>query len=191
MSLPANKPQIMLWCISEGSYYVQIIYNPSPSQTDANETTIQRTSLLRDGLLSTCLPIFQEPRHTHFRAKILPQQNYKFQRSVILRVIGERLSCSPVDGLRVSLRSSMIDSGNCANTSACVMMKEFNQNGHLVCEARCRHYGKLEFVFIEAIRHDDGRPNPSLCEIMFFQWIELWQNGNLLIAHSPQTPLAD
>ena len=158
---------VNILCISGGPDYVQIFYNPSPVQMDATEKNSQQTRLLRDGLSSTCLPIFQEPRYTHFVAKVRPQRKYKLQRLVTLQVIGEGLSCSPVDGLRVSLRSSMFDSGNCANTSACVMMKEFSQNGLTICEARCQHQGGWDFAFIEAIRRDDSRPNPSLCEIKF------------------------
>ena len=169
MSLASDnqRSHVRILCISGGSDYVHIFYNPSPAQMDANGTSSQRTRLLRDGLPSTCLPIFQDYQHRHFRAKVLTQRKYQLQRSVTLQVIGEGLSCSPVDGLRVSLRSSMIDSSNCANTSACVMMKEFIHDGLSVCEAKCRSQGAWDFALIEAIRHDGEKPDPSLCEIVF------------------------
>ena len=156
-------------CIPGGPDYVQIFYHSSSGLMEANAKSSHRTRLLRDGLRSTCLAIFPDPQQTHFRAKVLPRRKFDFQRLVTLQVIGEGLSCSPVDGLRVSLRSSGSDSGNCnvTDTSACVMMKEFNQNGLSVCEAKCQHHGTWDFAFIEAIRHDDGRANPSLCEIEF------------------------
>ena len=154
--------------ISGGPNYVQMYYNlqpPSACMTTYNMSSI-RTPLLRDNTASTCVDLFPALKHDQLQVKVLPHQTYLSQSMFTLQVWGTGLSCSPVDGTRVSLHSSCRGGEDHANIVPCVMMKGHGTNDLTMCYARCQTPGSWDYAVINIKRRADGK-RQTLCEIRF------------------------
>ena len=154
--------------ISGGQDYVQMYYNPEPPSACMATYTMSslRTPLLCDGRISTCVEIFFESTHYRLQAKVLPQHNHIPNSAVTLEVWGTGLSCSPVDGISVSLHSSCRGDEDHIDIVRCVMMKEHEENGLTMCAASCHTSKKWDYALIN-IWQRGGENLKKLCEIDF------------------------
>ena len=99
----------------------------SCSRLEIYQESEESTLVLRDGNIHTCIQAFPD-NQTYFLAKVLaPTVFYGYTGGATVTVVGEDISCSPAEGMAVSLLPSC-DSSHCPSAVRCSSKNGFSRN---------------------------------------------------------------
>ena len=171
MGYTVCQPQNVLSKFSGGSNYVQIFENIDVRIPMAKfEMSKDRTHLLRDHLMWTCITVPDDPLKNNDVLKVLPGRPHHFKRHFVVHIAGRGLSCSPVDGIRVFIQPTCVDAANCPTILPCVSLREYTMTDLTVCKFRCESQEFLDFALVDIASfnlHAEVSIVREVCEIWF------------------------
>ena len=156
-----------------GPDYVQIFYNIDtlPAMPTTFQHSDDRTQLLRDGDVSTCIPVFPAAEPNSVIYKVLPRRLFFTYHPFVFHILVRGLSCSPIDGLVLSIISQNMH-GNHRNYTPCKALKgtETQATGdYKECKMKCHLHESWESILVEVRRR-------TLLNIDYNSWFicEIW-----------------
>ena len=137
--------------LAVGVNYVQLFSNINPIKEPLEKYQVSehRTDYLRDGDVTTCVPVFTTPEMTYVQMKVVISRDYLFKRIFHVDVFTKGWNtCSPTEGVRgiVYLADKVFP---------CVALEENIQGGTETCRFRCDGRYGLDFVLLEVKRLND------------------------------------
>ena len=134
--------------------------NPLNKTVGKYQLSEERTSLLRDGDVATCVPAFPSKEMSYAHMRVLPEMSYLYKRIFHVDVVTtDGFPCSPLDGFNVAIFYGDV-------RYQCTAMKEVFQGGKNKCRSRCLNQIGLDFVLLEIKRQDNQSiESIKVCEI--------------------------
>ena len=155
---------------SGGSNYVQIFENIAVHTSMAKfEMSKDRTHLLGDHLMWTCMTVPDDPLKNNDVLKVLPGRHHHFQRHFVFHIAGRGLSGPPFDGIRVFIQPTCVDAANCPAILLCVSLREYTMTDLTVCKFRCESQEFLDFALVDVASYNLHAEVEvrEVCEIWF------------------------
>ena len=156
-----------------GPDYVQIFSNIDtlPAMPTTFQLSGDRTHRLRDGDVSTCIPVFPATGLNSVIYKVLPRRLFFTYRQFVLHILGRGLSCSPIDGLILSIISQNMPEIH-GDYTPCKILKgtESQATGdYRECKMKCHLHESWESILVEIRKR-------TLLNIDYNNWYicEIW-----------------
>ena len=122
------------------------------------------TTLLHDSDPSTCLSPYSQTM-TSFRV-LVPAKG-----SGIVRMVGQRISCSPVSGITILAVTGCVE-GTCRHHH-CYASLDYIGDGYVMCRYRCvNDTPKLEYALVDLSRIT-ANPAGSICEVYAWHYLTI------------------
>lgn len=134
---------------------------------DRDEPGEASTRVLRDGNVTSCVPIFNVS-YTFILGKVLNPTPGRLVNRVKVRVVGHYLKCSPIGGIRVALEP-MLDEEE--EAVVCIAYADEHLDGLNACIFNCQFRGNWDYITFtvnQASRVDYNYNSWKICEIYLY-----------------------
>lgn len=134
---------------------------------DRDERGDDNTNLLRDGNISSCIDIFPFG-YSNFLGKVLNPWINRQAGVIVVKVIGQGVTCSPIGGVSVKLYPVCEVDGPCRPEVPCTALQGIYHGSWVVCKSRCQLQRYWDYLLVDispTLETNESYKTWKMCEI--------------------------